>query len=216
MERWSTSKDKEIKAGDIFVLIGEYIIKSQIDVEVGGSSIITLENYQQLVSNNKNGGAVVQNPTGKGTLKFIPEIENPGTIKFETNPEESSPTSESPIVLAEDNGFLIPPAIILPENEGNEGNVISGIEFNLEAIPESKVSGIKTAPNPENVDINNNIFINKGGTGSAIGITIFGSPESEENLKLDELKEQYKENNEFIGFEGENNKEVKIIEYISG
>ena len=168
-------KKSDNKEGDIIVLEGEF------NYEADSETAIYLKPYQQVISSNKDGHAVVKNPVGEGTLKFKPDID-PAKI-----------TDSSTTIIAPDSS-----------------NVVSGIEFELELLVKSYRANIIQIAGPAIIN-NNNFIVNKdtdriSGISLMLSEEEFRKYREEEiNMedlknKYSDLKDEYLSENEFDGF----------------
>jgi hypothetical protein len=105
--------------GDIIVLSGK---DGDIVLDNGEETdpeIIFLNPYQQLISSNKDGHALIENPINGETVKFTPEVD-PAAVEYSGNTVEYYGIPETA-----DDG-IPEAAVYLSDN-----NIVSGIEFNI-------------------------------------------------------------------------------------
>ena len=179
-----TGDNNILNEGDIIVLKGKYTAESPFTSAVP----LTFKENQQFISNNNDGGgAIIENPIGKGNLLFRPDIDNPGVIDF--NPPNPALASGFNVLIA-----------------NKKGNVVSGIVFNL-----GNNNGIETSLDKyNNIHINNNTFRFKNSdTENVNGIVVkFSEVLNSEQQK--EIKSKYENNNDFFDFDEDNNQKVLI------
>ncbi|MEC9489649.1 MAG: inverse autotransporter beta domain-containing protein [Halanaerobiales bacterium] len=116
--------------GDIIILSGK---DDDIVLDNGGETgqeIIFLNPYQQLISSNKDGHALIENPINGETVKFTPEVD-PAAVEY------SAYSGFSPIPKT---------AVLLSDN-----NIVSGINFNIKSAEGIAVSDMNSF-SPDAVD----------------------------------------------------------------
>jgi hypothetical protein len=130
------SAEENPKEGDIIVLEGK--------LELDAKNYIELASYQQLISSNKDGHALVEDTINGGMVKFRPEVEN-AVLTHLSFEDEFSPETK---------------AVSLSEN-----NIVSGIKFDIKSSNATAIFSSNQykkvdveADTESNININNNII----------------------------------------------------------